>query len=409
MFAPPLHTTLRVPTTAISTQKYLLSENWTKHSQTPDLFYKKGTINPNLTPDPELFNTCVDEICASSVLRGANVFANGVLAAPRYIMKEDKLNLYGVVGGKKPLRGWCDWDQVLETAEVVFLGICVAEQDRSDIFNRLDGAKPSGVALRLLERRFDVPDYKCLEEVKFESCDLEFSPQNLPSILASRMLEIDGSEDHILDMCAAPGGKTQHLADIIRETSSQNKPILHAFEKSSQRTTNLKTKLSKKYPEIKIKKQDSCKTGSEYDSFFDKILLDAPCSASGGRPQLVQKTRPDSQLSNVVIQRSLMIRASEMVKVGGVLLYSTCSVNAEENTDNVKWFLEKLSGKYEKLEERIFDPWLACGVDRFGNLLNSEVEKKINSESGIVCMHKIENSVDEDTIGFYICKFKRLI
>jgi 16S rRNA C967 or C1407 C5-methylase (RsmB/RsmF family) len=328
-------------------------------------------------------------------------------------MKEDKLNLYGVVGGKKPLRGWHKWDHVLETAELVFLGVCVAEQDRSDIFNRLDGAKPNGVALRLVDRRFDLPDYKCLEEVKLENGEfLEFSPQNLPSIQASRMLEIDGTESHILDMCAAPGGKTQHLADIIRENNTEksgNKPVLHAFEKSSQRTTNLKTKLSKKYPEIKIKKQDSCKTGPEYDSFFDKILLDAPCSASGGRPQLIQKTRPNSQLSNVVIQRSLMMRASEMLKVGGVLMYSTCSVNVEENGDNVSWFLEKMGGKYEKLEEQIFDPWLACGVDRAGNLLNSELEEKIDGELDIVRMRKIENSVDDDTIGFYISKFKRLV
>ena len=128
-----------------------------------------------------------------------------------------------------------------------------------------------------------------------------------------------------------------------------------------------------------------------YDEFFDKILLDAPCSASDQRPKLISSSK---NVAMVPVQRSLMQRAGEMLKTGGVLVYSTCSIHNEENGHNVKWFMDKFGEHFELLEEIIFDPWSKCDVK--------------NDDNGIIRLQNIESSVDDDTIGFFISKFKKV-
>ena len=109
MYAPPLFTTIRsIP----NNENVLKLKNlgFNQHNQFKDLFYQKidtanDTERIKKSPDLNLGNTCVDVFCTQAVLRGADVFAVGVLSLPKFVKIGEHLNLYGILTGKNPLRG----------------------------------------------------------------------------------------------------------------------------------------------------------------------------------------------------------------------------------------------------------------------------------------------------------------
>jgi len=282
-------------------------------------------------------------------------------------------------------------------------------QTRQEIFS----AAPSGVALQLENRVCNVP--------AFPDSSLTHFPQNLPSAFATHALGIDGTEKNVLDMCAAPGGKTSHLAELIEERGSWDTTKLYAFEKSSNRARRLKADIGAKFSQIVVKKQDSTKVPTSYDNFFDKVLLDAPCSALGQRPRKIPEIEPEPQI--VPVQRALLIRAFEILKPGGTLVYSTCSVTRCENEENVEFFMNKFSGlvQLEEIRSKLnlekqssetqsgfvrFDPWADAGVSRQGG--RETVDLNGTELHQLVDFPSITNNVDTDTIGFFVAKFTKL-
>ena len=99
MYAPPLFTTIRVKEEHYNDAK---SEKWEQHHYLKQLWYKQGCKN-KIQEDSCLRNVAVDNLCAAAVMRGADVFAVGVLACPKYFSAGEKFNLFGVVDGKNPL------------------------------------------------------------------------------------------------------------------------------------------------------------------------------------------------------------------------------------------------------------------------------------------------------------------
>ena len=88
----------------------------------------------------------------------------------------------------------------------------------------------------------------------------------------------------------------------------------------------------------------------------DVVIADLPCSGLGiiGRKNDIKYRLEQNQLNDlVVLQRQILDNAKNYVKAGGTLLYSTCTINPDENQDNVKWFLEKY-GEFELMEEKLF-------------------------------------------------------
>lgn len=152
--------------------------------------------------------------------------------------------------------------------------------------------------------------------------------QSLSSLLPAHILDPQPGES-ILDMTAAPGGKTTQLAAL-----SDNRAFITACERSVPRAERLRFNLERQGAgRVSLLVQDARKL----DSFlsFDKVLLDAPCSGSGTVLNTVKGLKCDFSnrlLENCVrMQIGLLRKASELVRDGGVLVYSTCSILPEEN------------------------------------------------------------------------------
>jgi 16S rRNA (cytosine967-C5)-methyltransferase len=159
--------------------------------------------------------------------------------------------------------------------------------------------------------------------------------QDLAASLPARLIPADA--ETVLDLCAAPGGKTMQLAAAgHRVTSVDNsKSRLKRIGENLQRT-NLTAELVA---------ADAEKW--EPDRRFDAILLDAPCSATGTfrrHPEVLYRARPQIIDDRARLQAKLLQRAAQWLNPGGVLVYSVCSLEPEEGEDRLAEFLTADSG-----------------------------------------------------------------
>ena len=171
--------------------------------------------------------------------------------------------------------------------------------------------------------------------------------QGKNSIYPSRIL--DPQEGELVgDFAAAPGGKTTHLAQIMN-----NKGKIVAIDISANRCRSLKSNLSRMGVENSIVLQMDARKISDFHLLFDKILLDAPCSGSG--VITTDRTRKNSKTIEDILnyhdyQVSLLYTALDVLKSNGELVYSTCSLEPEENELVISEVLKNADVELEKIE-----------------------------------------------------------
>lgn len=163
--------------------------------------------------------------------------------------------------------------------------------------------------------------------------------QDESAMLVAPLLDLKEG-DKVLDLCAAPGGKTTHIAELLSNTGEVLAFDLHENKLSLIEENAKRLGLNN----IVCKAMDATKLNSDYISYGDKVLIDVPCSGLGiirKKPEIKwNKTR--QQLKDLVpIQREIMENAWQYLKPGGTLVYSTCTLNKEENEENLQWFLSK--------------------------------------------------------------------
>ncbi len=172
--------------------------------------------------------------------------------------------------------------------------------------------------------------------------------QNSSSMIPSLALD-PYPGDYVLDMCAAPGSKTTHIAQLM-----ENKGVLVANEASFVRVRALVINIQKAgASNVTVTRRDG--VGFErYNQRFDKVLLDAPCSDIGTarkNSQVIARWSIDRihKLSN--LQKKLIASAYNSLNTGGSLIYSTCTTSREENEDVIEYLLkEKREAILEKFE-----------------------------------------------------------
>ena len=170
------------------------------------------------------------------------------------------------------------------------------------------------------------------------------SVQDEAAQLAALLLQPQAGE-RVLDACAAPGGKTIHLLE-------QADISLLALDIAESRLDKITQNLSRTHHQAELKQADVLEVESWWDGVpFDRILLDAPCSASGvirRHPDIKLLRRADDIDELVKVQQQMLQRLWPLLKSGGMLLYATCSVLPEENTLQLQHFLQ-----YQKDAEQI--------------------------------------------------------
>lgn len=146
--------------------------------------------------------------------------------------------------------------------------------------------------------------------------------------------------DKVLDLCAAPGGKSTALAARLQGegfllsndiSASRCKPLLKNMEMAG--VTN--SVITCEAPE---------KLAGRFAGYFDKVLVDAPCSGEGmfrREPSMVKSWSAEEVKRYAVLQREILFHAAKMLRPGGYLLYSTCTFAKEEDEQTVEYFLEQ--------------------------------------------------------------------
>ncbi len=168
--------------------------------------------------------------------------------------------------------------------------------------------------------------------------------QEEASALASIILNPKPGEV-VVDMCAAPGGKTQHIGELMK-----NNGIIYAFDIDELRIKRMKELLKRTGIEIvKIFKEDARNAPKILGvEVADKILLDAPCSSSGTimkNPELRWRITEERINELTKLQMELLETAIKLAKKGGRILYTTCSLFREENEDIIQKILNKHHNK----------------------------------------------------------------
>lgn len=168
-----------------------------------------------------------------------------------------------------------------------------------------------------------------------------FSVQDPAAQQAANILSPQPGE-RILDACAAPGGKTTHLLEL-----SNNEAKVFALEKEPERLDRLAENLHRLELEAEYQAGDASLPDTWWDGqLFDKILLDAPCSATGiiRRHPDIKWHRTEEDIEEVVsIQADILKALWPLLKPGGKLLYATCSILPQENTLQMQHFLAQES------------------------------------------------------------------
>jgi len=191
-----------------------------------------------------------------------------------------------------------------------------------------------------------------------------YYPQEASSMFIEQAINQYVTGDiHALDLCAAPGGKSTHIVSLLTENS-----LLVSNEVIRSRANILSENMQKSgFSNVVVTNNDPADF-SGLTSFFDLILVDAPCSGEG----MFRKDRDavnEWSIANIRLcrdrQRRILSDVWNALKPGGILIYSTCTYNIEENEENAEWICSELEA--EALGLDIPKEWNVTGALR-GNL-----------------------------------------
>ena len=174
-----------------------------------------------------------------------------------------------------------------------------------------------------------------------------FTIQDLSSMLVAHIAPIrDG--DCVMDVCAAPGGKSMHAAE------KAGNGVVYSFDISEYKTSKIIENANRLgLRNVKVEVNDATVYREEYKEQADVLLADVPCSGLGvlsKKPDLKLRLTQEGLEELILLQRKILSVSASYVKPGGVLVYSTCTINRKENEENVEWFVENYPFETEEIE-----------------------------------------------------------
>ncbi len=329
---------------------YILSQLIEKKPQKSVLtLLKIGTyalLNLSDVPKFAIVSECV-EVAKSNGKGGASGFINAVLkkvADGKYSLPKESDENYLSVTYSKP-QWFCDKLEKQYGKEVARIILSAKSTTLEHIRINSRMATESDVEFLLKKnktdfKKSDVGGYivKANDAVRhmFDKGLVTF--QSPSSILAVKALGVtDGAQ--ILDICSAPGGKAVYMSELC----PHGKVV--ACDLYPHRVALIQKYKNRMHtPNVKAVQADACVLNEEWKDAFDFVLCDAPCSCLG-----TFKKHPDVFLNNdesciselATTQRQILENAAKYLKVGGAIVYSTCTLFKEENENVVQDFLEK--------------------------------------------------------------------
>ena len=212
----------------------------------------------------------------------------------------------------------------------------------------------------------------------------DFQVQDISSMLVSEIAD-PKKEDYVIDVCSAPGGKALHMADKLGETG-----YVEARDLTDYKVSLIEDNIERSgMKNIRAVKQDALICDEESKEKADIVLADLPCSGLGvlgKKTDIKYKMTRETQQELKKLQRKILSVVQNYTKPGGTLVYSTCTINEEENIGNVRWFLKQYP-QYQlvSVEDRLCD------------------ELKPSVKEG--CLQLLPGIHNSD--GFFIAKFRK--
>jgi tRNA (cytosine40_48-C5)-methyltransferase len=190
----------------------------------------------------------------------------------------------------------------------------------------------------------------------------------------------------VLDLAAAPGGKTTQLADLMDNTGT-----IVALDVEKYRLNALSNHLERCHVANTVVYQMDARHATDLDVRFDRILADVPCSGNFAGDRFWFKNRtPKDVERNSKLQRQILSKAVECLTPDGEIIYSTCSLEPEEDEFNIDWAIKNLDLQTQEIN----CPGQAGLTEIFGEELDSSISRCRRLWPG-------------ETQGFFVCKLGR--
>ncbi len=215
--------------------------------------------------------------------------------------------------------------------------------------------------------------------------------QSVASMWTIEALNPTGDQ-FIIDMCAAPGGKTTLIAQLM-----ENRGALLATDISRTRIRSLRSNLSRMRVENTLTIRMDAAQIPKLEVQADAVLLDAPCTGEGLIP--IDPSRKQSRTTEDLtilanVQRKLILAGSQALREGGILVYSTCSFAPEENEEIINYAMQHCP-------LRVIDTGLPLGEPGFTAPFNRELDPSLQlARRFYPYKHQME--------GFFICRMEKL-
>ncbi|MGX4598754.1 16S rRNA (cytosine(967)-C(5))-methyltransferase RsmB [Faecalimicrobium sp. JNUCC 81] len=219
----------------------------------------------------------------------------------------------------------------------IYLRVNTLKINREELINKLEEMDIKAYKVPQVEEALKVENLKNIENNKLFKEGL-FTIQDISSMLVGKIIN-PKENSLVLDVCSAPGGKSTHLATHMNNTGKV--VARDVFEHKLKLIDNTVKRLG--LENVEIESFDASKLDVESVEKYDYVLADVPCSGLGiirRKPEIKFKTK--AELKDLPsIQKTILENASKYVKVNGILVYSTCTIQDSENIDVVNEFLNE--------------------------------------------------------------------
>jgi 16S rRNA (cytosine967-C5)-methyltransferase len=204
-----------------------------------------------------------------------------------------------------------------------------------------DALRAQGMDVNISERlpyALEISGYDHLSAIP-QFLDGDFYVQDVSSMMVAEWANVKAG-DNVIDVCAAPGGKSTHIAELLKGTGHVTARDLTEEKVALIRENISRHGLSNMDAEV----MDATVFDENSREKADVLICDLPCSGLGvlGRKTDIRyKMTPEKQEELVKLQRQILNTVFAYVRQGGTLLYSTCTIHRGENEENVEWFLKE--------------------------------------------------------------------
>ncbi len=356
-------------------------------------------------PDSAVCNEAVKLVKAKG-LQGLSGFVNGVLRT--IARKKEELECYPEKGIKPveylsirySLPVWlCDYfikEYGMEQAERIAEGSL--RNPKTTIRCNTSRIAEADLIQRLKEQGYEVEQgayakgawylsgYDALEKIQ-EFLEGLFQVQDESSMLVAQLIGVKKG-DVVLDVCSAPGGKALHTANLLMELGGGT---VIARDVSTKKTALIEENAIRlQASNIIIQVKDATKLDESMIGKADVVIADLPCSGIGimaKKPEIRYRMTKESQKELVALQKQILSVVQQYVKPNGILMYSTCTINKEENEEQAKMLCKEYGFVPELKEEMLPEElrkdiqqqgWLQllCGVHACDGFFIARLRKK---------------------------------